>query len=185
MAGKQIALIRGINVGKAKRVAMSDLRELCINLGFTDVKTLLNSGNVVFTAPRTTSAKTSNLIENALFESFGISAKVIVITKAELSAIVKENVIAKIALDPSRLLVSVLADASDAKRLKHLEKKNWKPEALSVGKHAVYQWCPDGILTSKAAQTVASELGDSVTARNWATILKLDALASVDKLQNG
>ncbi len=178
MAGKQIALIRGINVGKAKRIAMSDLRELCTNLGFTDVKTLLNSGNVVFNAPRATPSKTSGLIEDALFDSFGISAKVIVITAAELSAIIKENVIAKMAMDPSRLLVSVFADPSDAKRLRPLVKLNWKPEALAVGKHAAYQWCPEGLLASKTAQAVARELGDSVTARNWATILKLDALAN-------
>lgn len=178
MAAIQIALIRGINVGKAKRVSMSDLRELCANLGFTGVKTLLNSGNVVFSAGRSTPKKSASLIEDGLFESFGISAKVIVITAAELSVIIKENSIAKMAMDPSRLLVSVLADPSDAKKLKPLEKQNWKPEALAVGKRAVYQWCPEGILAGKAAQAVARELGDAVTARNWATILKLDALAN-------
>jgi uncharacterized protein (DUF1697 family) len=178
MAAIQIALIRGINVGKAKRVTMSDLRELCLNLGFTGVKTLLNSGNIVFAANRMKPEKSASLIEDALFESVGISAKVIVITAADLSAIIKENSIAKLAMDPSRLLVSVLADPSDAKKLKPLEKQNWKPEALAVGKRAVYQWCPDGILAGKTIQTVARELGDAVTARNWSTILKLDALAN-------
>ena len=178
MADKQIAFIRGINVGRAKRVSMSDLRRLCVDLGFTDVKTLLNSGNVVFTAPRSTPVKSASMIEDALFESCGISARVTVITSVELSGIINENSIAPMAMDPSRLLVTILSNPSDAKRLKSLEKKSWRPEALAIGKRAVYQWCPDGILASKLAQAIGRELGDAATARNWATMMKLDAIAN-------
>lgn len=71
MAGKQIALIRGINVGKAKRIAMSDLRELCTNLGFTDVKTLLNSGNVVFNAPRARPQRHPALLKTLCLTALG------------------------------------------------------------------------------------------------------------------
>ena len=118
------------------------------------------------------------MIEDALFESCGISARVTVIRSVELSGIINENSIAPMAMDPSRLLVTILSNPSDAKRLKSLEKKNWKPEALAIGKRAVYQWCPDGILASKLAQAIGRELGDAATARNWATMMKLDAIAN-------
>ena len=174
----QIALIRGINVGKAKRLPMAGLRELCVNLGFKNVKTLLNSGNIVFTVTRVAPAKSALMIEDGIFDSYGISARVIVLTADELTEIVDENPLLKIMLDPSRLLVTVLEKASDARSLKKLEKQTKKPEALAVGKRAVYQWCPDGILKSGCAQAVAHELGDTATARNWATITKLYSMLS-------
>ncbi len=178
MARKNIALIRGINVGKAKRISMTELRELCDHLGFKDIRTLLNSGNIVFTVSGQTPGELSALIENGIFDSFGISAKVLVITDKDLIRIVEENPLAKMALDPSRLLVTVLKKPSDGKNLKFLEKLVKKPEAMSVGKLAVYQWCPEGILKSAIAQAVAHELGDSATSRNWATMLRLYAMVT-------
>jgi uncharacterized protein (DUF1697 family) len=178
MSEIQIALIRGINVGKAKRLPMAGLRELCVNLGFKNVKTLLNSGNIVFTTARVTAAKSARMIEDAIFDSYAISARVIVLTADELAEIVEKNSLLKIMLDPSRLLVTVLEKASDAKNLKKFEKQTKKPEALAVGKRAVYQWCPNGILKSGCAQAVAHELGDTATARNWATMTKLYSMVN-------
>ena len=106
-----IALLRGINVGKAKRIAMADLRALLEGLGHTDVATLLNSGNVVFKvarkgAPRKLAADISAAIAMRL----GIEVPVIVVSATELALIVRENPFA-LADDPSRLLVAFVADA--------------------------------------------------------------------------
>ena len=83
---KLVALIRGINVGRAKRVAMADLRSLVEDLGYSNVCTLLNSGNVVFTALGGSAVNLAPGIEEALVTKLGVSAKVIVLTAAELAS---------------------------------------------------------------------------------------------------
>ncbi|HZW81825.1 MAG TPA: DUF1697 domain-containing protein, partial [Candidatus Deferrimicrobium sp.] len=80
MEGKQVALIRGINVGRAKRVAMAELRALVEDLGYSDVRTLLNSGNIVFAAPGTDKLDSAARIEETLSSRLGVSARVIVLT---------------------------------------------------------------------------------------------------------
>ena len=176
--GRQIALLRGINVGRAKRISMADLRALVETLGYRDVSTLLNSGNVVFTAKSVAAGGAATRIEKALATRLGISARVTVLTAAELASIVAENPLLGIATDPSRLLVAVLFSSSDRARLKPLLAQDWSPDALAVGERVAYIWCPPGMLQSPAAEAVGRALGDAVTTRNWATILKLHATCS-------
>ena len=106
----------------------------------------------------------------------GVQAKVVVLTAAELAAVVAENTMLDIADDPSRLLVSVLSRPEDRARLEPLMGQDWAPEALAVGSRAAYLWCAGGILDSRLATPVNRALGDATTARNWATIKKLQAL---------
>jgi uncharacterized protein (DUF1697 family) len=177
VAGKQVALLRGINVGRAKRVAMADLRTLVESLGYTDVRTLLNSGNVVFTAPRAAPGKAAARIEGALAEGLGISALVTVFTAAELAAAVRDNPLLEVAGDPSRHFVAFLSDPADRRRLEPLAGQDWAPEVLALGPRVAYIWCPAGLLASRLSEAVARVLGDAVTTRNWATVTKLHALA--------
>ena len=177
MAGRQVALIRGINVGRAKRVAMADLRVLVEGLGYRDVRTLLNSGNIVFTTPRTAPGDAAARIEKGMATKLGVTARVTVLTAAELAAAVAENPLLKVADNPSRLLVAVLNSAADRTKLAPLVKRDWAPEALAVGTRVAYLWCADGILTSRMLESVSRALGDAVTTRNWATVQKLHALA--------
>jgi uncharacterized protein (DUF1697 family) len=169
----QIALLRGINVGKAKRVAMGDLRELFEGLGYKDVRTLLNSGNVVFSGA---AVKSEARMEKAFTERFGFSSRITVITAAELEAAVEENPINEIA-DPSRFFVAFLKTASHREHVLPLEDREWVPEAFALGARTAYLWCPAGLIDSPLGTAVNKALGDSVTARNWATVLKLRALA--------
>jgi uncharacterized protein (DUF1697 family) len=173
-----IALIRGINVGRAKRIAMADLRSTIEEIGFSDVRTLLNSGNVVFTAPGS-AIDAAARIEGALVAEHSISARVICLTAAELETIVAGNPLRDHAADPSRFLVAVLSRPADRRKLAPLADHDWTPEGLAIGKRAVYLWCPGGVLASRVAQEVNRLLGDAVTARNWATITRLLALASI------
>lgn len=175
-AGRQVALLRGINVGRAKRVAMADLRALVEGLGYGDVRTLLNSGNVVFTASGVAPGAAAARIEGALAARVGVSSRVTVLTAAELAAAIEENPLLEVADNPSRLLVAFLANAED-RRLKPLEKQDWSPEALALGPRVAYIWCPEGILASRLLEAVGRALGDGVTTRNWATVTKLQALA--------
>jgi len=181
MAGRHIALIRGINVGRAKRVAMADLRALVEALGYTDVRTLLNSGNVVFTAPRAAQGNAAARIEKALAAKLGVSARITVLSAAELAAVVAENPLGKITTDPSRFLVCVLADPADRSKLKPLLKMDWGKDVLAIGARVAYVWCADGILASRLLVAVSRLLGDAVTSRNWATVTKLGALVDLDE----
>src|SRR5262245_20039344 len=102
-----IALLRGINVGKAKRVAMADLRKLIEGLGYGDVRTLLNSGNVVFTGPRSAEKDAAAKIEKAMTAKLGVSSKVTVIDASELADAI-DHPLGKVAKEPRLLLVAVL-----------------------------------------------------------------------------
>jgi len=173
MAHRQIALIRGINVGRAKRVEMASLRELFSGLGYSNVCTLLNSGNVVFTAPRGAGRRAEARIEEAFETRFGFSARVTVLAAAELARVVIENPLGEGAANPSRLLVTILNKPEDRARLAPLALQDWNPDVLAIGARAAYLWCAQGILKSRLAEAVSRVLGDATTSRNWATVMKL------------
>ncbi|MES2757642.1 MAG: DUF1697 domain-containing protein [Pseudomonadota bacterium] len=173
-----IALLRGINVGRAKRVAMADLRTLFEELGFTDVRTVLNSGNVVFGSPVHAPASAAAAIEEALVRRLGVVARVTVLSGGDLTAIVAANPLVEQASDHARLVTFILADGGSPELLAPLAEQEWAPGALALGAGAVYVWCPDGVLASAAAAAVNKVLGDTTTARNWNTLTKLHALCA-------
>jgi uncharacterized protein (DUF1697 family) len=176
---RQIALLRGINVGRAKRVAMADLRKLVADLGYADVRTVLNSGNVVYDCPAAVAdpCQAATRIEEALVLKLGVGARVTVLDAEQLAHVVEDNSLHPLADDPSRLLVAVLNNPADRERLLPLARQSWEPEAFALGRWAAYLWCADGILASRAAAAMGKVLGDAVTTRNWTTISKLHALA--------
>lgn len=176
MAPRYVALLRGINVGKAKRVAMADLRALVEGLGCSEVRTLLNSGNVVFTAARGTPAALGKRISGALARDLGVTARVTVIGAADFGKVVAANPLLAVADNPSRLMVGFLAGAAERKLVAPLVKQDWGREGLAPGSQAVYVWCPTGVLDSRALAAVGKLLGEAWTARNWATVSKLHAL---------
>jgi len=178
VADTRVALLRGINVGRAKRVAMADLRALFTTLGYDDVRTLLNSGNVVFSVPKTARGDAGVRIEKAIASKLGVSSRVTVLTADEIAAAVDGNPLRRIADNPSRLLVMVLARPELRKELTALSKQSWAPEALALGARVAYLWCPDGIIKSRLMLAVSRVLGDACTARNIATMTKLRDLVS-------
>ncbi len=170
-----MALLRGINVGRAKRVSMGDLRAVVGSLGCRDCRTLLNSGNLVFTGPGAP-GKIGAGLEHAISTRLGVESRVTVLDDGELVGVVEENSLAKAADNPSLLLVAFVADVADIAKLKAVEKERWAPEALAIGKRAAYLWCPGGIGKSPLVEAVKRVLGERVTMRNWATVQKLRAL---------
>lgn len=168
---RYIALWRGINVGKAKRLAMADLKALLADLGATNVNTLLNSGNAVFDAKKKLGAAS---IRAAVADTLGVDAAVILKTADEWAAIAAAQPIAE-ADDPSRLLVAVTADEAALKTVAGIAAGSG--EHFVVTPHAAYLWCGNGILESRAAVALLKQLGEAGTTRNWATVAKLNALA--------
>jgi uncharacterized protein (DUF1697 family) len=178
MAGREIALLRGINVGKAKRVAMADLAALVERLGYKEVKTLLNSGNVVFTVPAAVKGKAAARIEEALATKLKLQSRVTGLTAAELDDIVEGNPLLEVATDHSRLFVTVITDPADRALLVPLTKEKWSPDVLALGQRVAYQWCVKGSIDSPLSQAVGKVMKARATTRNWATILKLQQLAA-------
>lgn len=190
MGGTHIALLRGINVGSAKRVAMADLRRLVEDLGYRDVRTLLNSGNVVFSVPDEAGGEAAGVagglaageaaarIEKALVERLGVSSRVTALTAGELAGVVADNSLAEHADNSSRLFVAFFADAAANAALEPLLAQDWAPEKLAAGERAAYLWCPDGVIASRLSKAVDRALGDAVTTRNWATVTKLNDLVA-------
>ncbi|NCT82134.1 MAG: DUF1697 domain-containing protein [Comamonadaceae bacterium] len=167
---RYVALWRGINVGKAKRLAMADLRALLVELGATNVSTLLNSGNAVFDTQKQLGAER---LRAAVLEQLGVDAAVILKTAAEWTAIAARQPIAE-ADDPSRLLVAITADAATLQAAAALAPQG--DERLVCNGHAAYLWCAHGVLQSKTAVALLKQLGEAGTTRNWATVEKLRAL---------
>lgn len=179
MAGRHVALLRGINVGRAKRVAMADLRVLLEELGYGDVRTLLNSGNAVFTAPRGARGDHAPRIEKALAGRLGVSSRVTVLSGAQFLEVAARNPLADVASDPARHLVGFLRTSSAIERLAPLLKEQWGAERLALGPGVAYLWCADGILASRVLEAVVRAAGDGITTRNWTTVSKLAALVRI------
>ena len=167
---KFIALLRGINVGKAKRVAMADLKKLFADLGFTEIATILNSGNVIFSGKKPVESK----LEAAFTECFGFSSNMTVVSAAEIVAVIDGNPIAEIP-DPTRFFIAFIKDAAVRDKLVPMVEKAWHPEAIKLGERMAWMWCPQGALDSPLNTAVNKALKDGVTVRNYATVLKIRA----------
>jgi uncharacterized protein (DUF1697 family) len=173
-----VALIRGINVGKAKRLPMSDLSAILVGLKFKNVRTLLNSGNVVFDAPRPSPPKLAAAIQTAIAATCGFSVSVTVLTAPQLQVIIDENPLLALAADFSRHFVAFAPDESVWSALQPLLERSWSPDALAMTPRAGYLWCEAGALDSKLSQVFGRTAGNRVTLRNWATVLKIQALTA-------
>lgn len=178
-----IALLRGVNVGGARRVPMADWRALMAGLGYTRVTTLLNSGNAAFHATGGAGATTKHAkaIAAALAAQLAVEVPVIVKSAAELAAIVEGNALAAAAagdaaFDPSRMLVAFAPDAAALATLAPVAGLVRPPERFLLGAQAAYLHCAGGILESRAAEALLGQAGRAATTRNWATTLKLKAL---------
>lgn len=172
-----VALLRGINVGTAKRVAMADLRLWLGELGYANVQTLLNSGNAVFAAAgRTAPATHATRVAALLAGRLGFDVPVIVKPAKAIAATVASHPLAQVANNESRLMLSFTQDDAALAELAPLTRQDWGGERLALTPHAAWLWCPKGIIDSPLAKATAKVLGERGTTRNWATVQKIHAL---------
>jgi uncharacterized protein (DUF1697 family) len=166
MAGKYLALLRGINVGTAKAVSMAELTAVFEGLGLSEVKTLLRSGNVVFSGKAAAAA-----IEAAVLEATGVTSSVLVLDAASFRRIASANPLLDIATNGSKSFVTFLSAPHGA--LDEPDAAALAPEVLAVGEEAIYQWMPDGSMQTKVPKSFWKQFDSPVTARNWNTVEKL------------
>jgi uncharacterized protein (DUF1697 family) len=156
---------------------MPELREALADAGFGDVRTYVQSGNVVLSST-TKPEQTARKVERVIAEHFGLDVAVVVRTKAELARVVKKNPLGKFAKDPKRYQVSFLARKLDGKTAKKLEEAVVGAEQLVVDGREIYAWHDAGVARSKLWAALAGKgLGVTATARNWTTVTKLLELA--------
>ena len=175
-----IALLRGINVGGHKLVSMADLRALLTQLGFADVRSLLQSGNLVFGATGRASAQLERVLEAEAEKRLGLRTSFFVRTTKDWRNVVEGNPFRKEAThDPGHLVAMFLKDPPSASAVKALQEAITGPEVVvAAGKH-LYIVYPDGIGRSRLTNAlIDKQLGTRGTGRNWNTVLKLAALAT-------
>ena len=170
-----IALLRGINVGGNKLVAMADLRALVARLGFADVRTLLQSGNLVFRGDHRTTTRLERMLEAETERRLGLETSYFVRTAREWEAVIAGNPFhAEAVRDPARLAVMVLKDVPAARDVAALRAAITGREVLRAAGRHLYVVYPDGMGRSRLTHTLIEKLlGTRATARNWNTIRKL------------
>lgn len=175
----QIALLRGVNVGGRNRVPMPDLRERLEKAGCIDVRTYLQSGNVVLRSSKGAKA-TAELVRGVLAD-MGVETPVVMRTRSELEAIIRRAPLRDVATDDAKLVVVFLSAPLDEARAAAIGELDVAPDQLVVAGREIHAWCPDGVSSPRVAKaTTPSRLGKGVTAtgRNWKTVLALAALAA-------
>ena len=152
---------------------MAELRELLERHGYEDVRTHLQSGNVVLSSPLAP-RKLEARLERQLTQGLGIEVRVFVRKRAELAKVVERDPLGKVATNPSRYLVSFLSQRLPAKVARELEAAEIAPAQLVIGGRELYAWYPDGIQRAPLAKLLDDKrLGVVSTARNWNTVTKL------------
>jgi uncharacterized protein (DUF1697 family) len=174
---RHILLLRGINLGSRNRIGMPVLREALEGAGFADVRTYLQSGNVVVSSS-TKAAGVARKVERLIASEFGLDIPVVTRTRAQLARVVERNPLAKVAKDPKRYQVSFLDAMPSREVVRRIEDAADAKERVVVHGREVYAWHPDTIARSKLWALLAGQnLGVTATARNWTTVQKLLELA--------
>lgn len=160
---RSVALLRGINVGPTTKVPMASLRTLFAEAGATDVTTLLNSGNVVFSGSVDAAA-----LERRVADETGVSTRIVIVESARLIRIAAAMPFAG---DDSHLVIAFMSRVPSVDIPSDLA-----PEQFALGADAAYQHCPLGISRSKLGSAFWKQFPPETTARNVRTVSKLIAL---------
>jgi uncharacterized protein (DUF1697 family) len=173
-----IALLRSVNVAGHGRLSMAELKESFLGMGYTDVSTYIQTGNVFFRSPAKRASTLSAAIEDRLAEDFGSAPAVLLRKAADLKRIVAGSPFPKKGADPARHHVTFLAAAPSAERLASFKAPPSGRDELVIAGQEVYVHTPDGYARSKLTGALLERrLGVLSTTRNWNTVTKLCDLA--------
>ena len=172
-----IAMLRGINVGRGKMVKMERLRASFAALGFGEVRTYVQSGNVVFQSER--KSELTRTIEAKIQRDFGFTVPVLIKTSKELAQIVRDNPLLRVkGIDVSKLHVTFLSNAPPKTAAKVLEDLTTTGERFRILNREIYLYCPGGYGNSKLTNnTIEKKFSLVATTRNWRTVNALLEMA--------
>jgi uncharacterized protein (DUF1697 family) len=175
-----IAMLRGINVGGQKPVKMEELRSSFVSLQFKQVRTYVQSGNVIFYASKASSTKLSELIKERISGDFGFQTPVVLRSSAEMKKIVHDNPFLKdTMIDRSRLHVTFLSQLPATGNNGRLDGLDSDPDQFRVCGQEIYLYCPNGYGRSKLSNNAIEKLlWVEATTRNWKTVNTLAEMSS-------
>lgn len=174
MAGRLVVMMRGINVGGAKKVPMAELRTALSDAGHTGVSTILATGNVVLDGDDLEAAAAG--VEQLVEDRFGVSSRCLARSATEIDELVAADPFSGVATNGSRYLAVFLSGDLPRELLVADSPIDLPAESVVVGDRVIYQWCPDGILEAEPVGDAVMKHTDLfVTARNWNTVLKIQA----------
>jgi uncharacterized protein (DUF1697 family) len=171
-----VALLRGINVGRNKRIAMSELRTMLASLGYADIRTHLQSGNAIFSAERRKPESLEQELSAGIKKAFGMDVAVLVRTAAELASVVDANPFVSQGVDARELHATFLAAAPVAARTAAVDRAAGAPDEFAFGTRVIYLRLRNGVMGSRLPDW-DTVLGLRTTTRNWNTTTRLRDLA--------
>jgi uncharacterized protein (DUF1697 family) len=178
---RRVALLRSINVGGGGRLVMADLRACAARIGLADPRTIVQTGNLIFTPDRRVPAVVEAALETALAEDLGMTNAVMVRDATDWAALTAANPFPGAAADtPARLVLMLMKDRVSAGEATALAADNAGSERIAAGDRHLYIHYPDGVGSSKlTGAKIERRLRMLGTARNWNTVRKIaDALAA-------
>jgi uncharacterized protein (DUF1697 family) len=180
-----ISLLRGINVGKSKRISKEELIKLHESLGFKNAQTFIQSGNVVFETSISSNKKISDLISKSFQENYGFDVPVVVLTSKELEKVLKKNPYQKEAVkDASKALIGFLSSQPDPAKLRSMNALKSPPNIFKADSSALYLFCPEGVGRAKLPN-FEKTLGVGITFRNARVSEQILQIASDKKNEQG
>lgn len=175
-----ISILRGINVSGQKKILMTDLTKLYEDLGFKDVKSYIQSGNVLFKSSKSLKKKDiCDKIQKAIRKQYNFEVPVQILSLDELKAIIESNPFIKQKnIDLEKLHVTFLSESPNPEHLQKTQALDFSPEKFLIKDNAIYLYCPVGYGNSKLSNNFfESKLKVIATTRNWKTVNKLAELA--------
>jgi uncharacterized protein (DUF1697 family) len=166
-----VALLRAINLGAHNKVPMAGLRDVFAEAGASNVRTYIQSGNVVFTAPTSSRTALARKLERAVDDAFGVSAAVVLRTFGELQGVVDSHPFGR---DTATTMVAFLAKKPAAAKVRAVRALDVAPDEVELVGTDVYLRYPNGVQgATLTGARLEKELGVAATARNWRTVTRL------------
>jgi len=173
---KKIAVLRGINVGGKRKILMKDLKDLCQKMDWKNVKTYIQSGNIIFNHDGD-NAKIAQNLQSQILTVFGFIVPVIIIDANKLNTIINKNPFVKNGTSTSCLHYTFLKEKPNTEDIKLIELLNFTPDSFKIIDHSVFIYCAGKYHKSKLTNNFfEKKLNVTTTTRNWKTILKLQEL---------
>ena len=176
-----ISILRGINVSGQKKILMADLKKLYESLKFSEVKTYIQSGNVVFESDsKISDIQLARKIEKAISTKYKFEVPVIIRTKEELEKILSQNSFTKEkSIDLKKLHVTLLSETPDREKMEQIKEVDFSPDQFIIKGKEIYLHIPNSYGETKLSNKFfENKLKVSATTRNWNTVNKLLELAS-------
>ena len=176
MSERYLILLRGINVGSRNRVPMPELRSRLTDAGFSDVVTVLATGNVIVSSGSHRPDEVAGIVQRLLSDAFDVKVPCVARTANQIREVLDHNPLREVVSNPSRYLVNFLSEEPDPSVVGELLAEDRSPEAIAIEGTEAYVWTPHGVKAMTLSYAyLERRLGVVATARNWNTMKKIAA----------